>query len=357
MSMRFFWTTYAWIFLASVFLFGCGNKDEPRNSTPNQKGGPQEAKDGGSETAAALVRASEALKKMGGRVGLEKDKSGRDVIWVRFSSDPGPSKEALSELRLALVDVPIGVRLVLQDADRIDDTGLALLSGWKTLRFLVVESKKVTDTGLKNLIDLPGLEGLTLFCPEMTDAGLVPVGKLTHLRYFDCYTQKITADGYANLSGLANLEYLHAGSFPRLGEVELSHIAKMSKLHSMDIGGTGLTDAGLAHLKAFPELPELQVLGQGSTVTSTGLAHLSQLKKIEKLRVQHVNMKDNDVKLFAALTSLKELDLAANPISNTGIAHLKGLTNLKILNIQETKVTPEGVANLKRSLPNTQINN
>jgi hypothetical protein len=42
-------------------------------------------------------------------------------------------------------------------------------------------------------------------------------------------------------------------------------------------------------------------------------------------------------------------------VSDAGIAKLKTLTNLKTLSVGGTDVTPEGVAELQKALPNAKI--
>jgi hypothetical protein len=49
------------------------------------------------------------------------------------------------------------------------------------------------------------------------------------------------------------------------------------------------------------------------------------------------------------------LNLTDTRVSDAGLAHLKGLTNLTTLQLERTQVTTEGVAELKKSLPDANI--
>ena len=69
-----------------------------------------------------------------------------------------------------------------------------------------------------------------------------------------------------------------------------------------------------------------------SGVTDAGLVHLKGLARLEKL------------------------DLTNTQITDAGLVHLKGLTKLQRLNFWDTQVTYEGVKKLQKALPNCEIN-
>jgi hypothetical protein len=55
-----------------------------------------------------------------------------------------------------------------------------------------------------------------------------------------------------------------------------------------------------------------------------------------------------------ALTSLWRLDANRTAVDDASLAHLYGLSKLTHLFLSDTKVTAEGVARLKESLPNLE---
>ena len=69
----------------------------------------------------------------------------------------------------------------------------------------------------------------------------------------------------------------------------------------------------------------------GSEVTDAGLAHLT------------------------GLTALEVLDLEGTQVTDAGLAHLTGLTGLEFLFLDDTQVTEMGVAELQQALPNCRI--
>jgi hypothetical protein len=80
----------------------------------------------------------------------------------------------------------------------------------------------------------------------------------------------------------------------------------VTKLETLSLGGTKVTDAGLEHLQ--------------------GLANLATL-----------NLENN------------------RGVSDSGLVHLKGLTKLRTLNLGGTKVTDAGVGDLQKALPKVKI--
>jgi len=97
----------------------------------------------------------------------------------------------------------------------------------------------------------------------------------------------------------------------------------------LDLSGTDLCDAELAHIAPLVNLAFLDLTG--TAITDAGLQHLK------------------------GLSSLKELDLGATRITDAGLEHLEGMTSLVYLDLTDTQVTPEGVKKLQEALPGCQI--
>ena len=100
------------------------------------------------------------------------------------------------------------------------------------------------------------------------------------------------------------------------GDAELERLAPLgANLRWLDLAGTAVTDAGLAHLPAMPNLVRLHL--ERTAVTDAGLAGLT------------------------GLASLEYLDLYGTGVSDAGLKTLLRLPKLKRLYVWETKVTPE----------------
>jgi hypothetical protein len=115
----------------------------------------------------------------------------------------------------------------------------------------------------------------------------------------------------------------------RGSDADLVLVGNLSRLESLGLNWTPLTDAGLAYLTGLTRLRELALMQ--TRITDAGLAHLR------------------------GLTSLEDLWLADTRITDAGLAHLTGLTRLRQLWLKGTQVTDAGVGELRRALPNLLI--
>ncbi len=133
-----------------------------------------------------------------------------------------------------------------------------------------------------------------------------------------------------------NREGLRSHDEPKPGEPkpppidgELEVLGGLDSLLSLHLGGTDVTDAGLAHLAGLTSLTRLHL--EKTAVSDDGLAHLGQLGK------------------------LRYLNLYGTGITDQGLHHLEGLKSLASLYLWQTQVTPEGVEKLQAVLPECEI--
>jgi hypothetical protein len=110
---------------------------------------------------------------------------------------------------------------------------------------------------------------------------------------------------------------------------DLERLSGLTRLRTLNLGGTRITDAGLADLKGQTGLEELYLLA--TPLTDAGLDHLR------------------------GLTGLRILDLSATRVTDRGLEHLKGLTGLRTLNLAATRVTPRAIWTLRAALPDLEI--
>jgi hypothetical protein len=110
---------------------------------------------------------------------------------------------------------------------------------------------------------------------------------------------------------------------------DLTPVAELVQLESLDLMGPTFTDAGLRKIAHLTKLRRLMLSQTG--VTDAGLANLKEL------------------------TELDDLWLYGTKVTDAGLVQLRGLTKLTHLSLSFTKVSDRGVDELQRALPNCHI--
>ena len=121
--------------------------------------------------------------------------------------------------------------------------------------------------------------------------------------------------------------------------------SRLAEVKSLNLSGTQVTDAGLAHLKGLAGLQWLSL--RGTQVTDAGLAHLKGLAGLQKLSLSDTQVTDAGLAHLKGLAGLQELDLNETRVTDAGLAHLKRLAGLPALYLGGTQVTDAGLAHLK----------
>lgn len=159
-----------------------------------------------------------------------------------------------------------------------------------------------------------------------------------------------------------------------VSDTTLIHLGKYSKLTSLSLFYTKISDDGLTHflnkqkfifyldlyhtkttdisLQAIGSLPELSFLTLTKTnITDKGLENLITLKNLEVLTISETNISDAGLVHLNRIRSLRWLDLSQTEITDAGVMKLKDLNKLNTLIIHSTKVTNKGVEYLRKHFP------
>ncbi|MCX5643281.1 MAG: hypothetical protein NTZ17_01145 [Phycisphaerae bacterium] len=166
--------------------------------------------------------------------------------------------------------------------------------------------------------DLSGLSGL-----EPNDLGMLFVGSLGERTYADERVVK----PLSRLTGLKMLRLNRTG----VTNKGMEYLRSLRSLQSLELTEAGVGDAGWAVLK---DLPALEYLDLGPTVTDAGLRHLGQLPNLRWLRIQTGRIWGPGLAELAHLPRLERLCLwGSSDISDRHIQYLEGLTHLKSLTL------------------------
>eukprot|EP00042_Codosiga_hollandica_P053682 m.708749 g.708749 ORF g.708749 m.708749 type:complete len:788 (-) comp58748_c0_seq4:73-2436(-) len=235
---------------------------------------------------------------------------------LRFVACDLLTKEAITAIshlkRLSLLDL---------QSCRLSDSIFPAVMRLEQLQHLVLDNLDISDAGLSRLLTRPvGLQLISLSlngCSQVSDASLRHIGKLTGLQSL----------------GLAESQIR-----------DLSSLANLTNLRSLNICGTAVTDAELVRLAPLHQLQELKI--KGVAVSATSFRALGpSLKRLTTILLPS-NSSIND-ELLASLTGfpLTTLNLAAcSRITDSGLAVLEALTpTLSELDLSNTKVSAAGL--------------
>jgi Leucine-rich repeat (LRR) protein len=249
-----------------------------------------------------------------------------------------------------------------------------------TLESLNVISTKANDEWIKPLGKLTNLKTLRFTNNgKLTDAGMETFAGLTNLETFSFVGTQITGRAYAKCSGWTKVTKVsHRGSkiddeglqalcehLPNLESISLAHaqftdagaahLAKLTKLKSLEIGTHNATPAALRHLLKLP-LASLQ-LGEGFHATEA----FSTVQAISTLRTLSITdgskLTDADLRLIASITHVESLVMDKLPLPEERLPLLSAFTHLKTLSLAlRPKGYPEETqAKVKALLPKVDV--
>jgi hypothetical protein len=158
------------------------------------------------------------------------------------------------------------------DGIQVTDAALKQLTTLTNLRsasffHIAFPDKGFTGAGFAAFAALPKLERLTVAGTPFNDKGLAAIAELKQIKEFRTWHTFQTQAGNEELLKLTTLRSLHVGQRLRkwngkpetlsLDDSTLATLAKMKSLETLSLDEARLTHAGLAQLKALPNLKKL----------------------------------------------------------------------------------------------------
>jgi hypothetical protein len=93
----------------------------------------------------------------------------------------------------------------------------------------------------------------------------------------------------------------------------------------------------------------------GAPVTDVGLAYLKGLAHLQVLDLDETQVTDAGLVHLKRLASLNSIALSKTRVTDDGLDHLKELRSLRELILYDGRITDAGAAELRRTLPKVQI--
>jgi internalin A len=136
--------------------------------------------------------------------------------------------------------------------------------------------------------------------------------------------------------------------------VELQRLKTLVDLQSLNLAFVE-TATGFDFLAPLTKLQTLNL--KNTQVTDADLAHLNGMVNLQSLNLALTHVGDAGMEHLKGLGKLQSLNLAFTNVTDAGLERLKGLTNLQTLDVGDSKVTDAGVKKLQQALPKCHISN
>lgn len=129
---------------------------------------------------------------------------------------------------------------------------------------------------------------------------------------------------------------------------------KKGRIEDLSLIGWYVNDADLIHVVKLTDLCELGLMG--TSITDDGLMELKNNQKLRALSLQYSQQfTDSGLKVLKCLPNITTLDLVHTNITDKSVEVLIQTNNLSHLFLKGTKITQEGITQLKAKLPKTHI--
>lgn len=195
--------------------------------------------------------------------------------------------------------------LLLSDCDGLVDDSLDPLSTLVNLQKLDLSNTYLTEACLLNLACLTSLQMLDVDF-SFSDRGLQVIASLVSLQHVKVHKQ-ISNFGLKSLSGLVGLERLDLSNCRRVRDQGLLGLTALAGLHTLNLSGVPLTDAGMVHVAKIASLVRLNLTGC-DLITVRGVWKLVTLDKLETLTLDHcvkVSLVNRGLPQFPKLRTLE----------------------------------------------------
>lgn len=232
------------------------------------------------------------------------------------------------------------------------------------------DCSKLGEAEFKQIGQLKGLKSLTLYgsCKGLTDQTLAHFAGLTALEDLGTDGIQVTDAGLKHLAALPNLRsaaFFHI-AFPDKGFTGAGFAAfkTLPKLERLTVAGTPFNDQGMA---AVAELTQLKEFRTWHTFqTQAGNEQLLKLPNLRTVylgqRLRQYNGKPNGLSLddatlttLAKLKSVESITLDEVRLTHAGLVQLKALPGLKKLTLLHTDISEADIAKLRADLPKVTL--
>ena len=267
----------------------------------------------------------------------------RSAVRGYFEANDAACYLGFRVVREAPAEVLAAARADFERAEAARETLSRLLGGLKEVRdgrlCLRVRPEHLTDEFFAALRDLNEPVDLQLDAQgKLQAADVARLAVVKHLRglQLNGIGPAMSDTDFAPLAGHTELEQLQITGQPKLTDRLLAHLQSCTKLDLLQLDGEGLTDPGLRTLPPQPGLKTLYL--NGTAVEGLALQHL-QCAPLERFAGNH--MTDAGAQALSQFLRLRDVSLAASPITGQACVSLAKLYRLQRLDLTGCRQIPD----------------
>ncbi len=245
-------------------------------------------------------------------------------------------------------------------ASWVSDGDLLELARLPKLERLDVSRTRISDKGLAYLKTAPALRDVSLaYAERIGDPAHAVIKEWKQLRRLSLRGTVVADETAAAAASLPFLETLDLAD-SIVGDVGVEALASAPRLRQLSLGNVRMSDIGYQSLRQLTGLSSLDLAGgrhRGfNTLSERSVQAIASLRQLRILRLGNLKFPAKNFVLLTSLTSLEELGLESCPeVTDDMVSHLAGWKSLRRVDLTGTRMTADGVAQLRGARSEMQV--
>ena len=256
------------------------------------------------------------------------DRTSRDEPVGETENTPTVSPEQLAAAKQLAED--LGVVLQQDNLGNVIGLDTAARRSW------------VDDVQMQEMLVFPELQSLTVEGPSISHLLAPQIARATKLKSLAMRNTLITNEGIAELKHLKSLKIIDLRVSPLLDDAAMISLAEMPQLRAVRLNAVNVTDKGVATLLKLPQLTELDVRNCRG-VTQNGIEQLIEKKTLRTLKIGGSTINDQVLEIVARMPNLTSLSLDNCDITDAGVAVLGNLPLVDLTLYQCANISDQGL--------------
>ncbi len=187
---------------------------------------------------------------------------------------------------------------------------------------------------------------------DADDEDMRTIARLPQLRELYLIGTQLTDEGTKQLTGLSKLETLDIYN-TSIDDAGIANLANLTALIRLAVGRTKISDAALTSLASLPNLQELRL--EGTEITDAAMPAIAKISGLRSLSLDNTKITGAGVEKLRGLTALERLGIVGTAADDRAVPTLSGMTSLKLLYVSRSRLSPEGMAAIRKALPKVSV--